>query len=97
MLILVPDNANDRSLFNLPVQTNGADGFKLALCLISDRLEEMDARVVNTLHDEIIIEARDGIEDQVREIVKECMERSFEQIIPEVPFVVEPKIADSWG
>jgi DNA polymerase I-like protein with 3'-5' exonuclease and polymerase domains len=48
-------------------------------------------------HDEIIVEARDGIEDQVEAIVKECMERGFEKIIPEVPFVVEPKIADSWG
>ena len=47
-------------------------------------------------HDEIIVEARDGIEDQVREIVKESMENAFKQIIPEVPFVAEPKIADSW-
>ena len=47
-------------------------------------------------HDEIIIEARDGIEDQVREIVKESMEEAFKRIIPEVPFVVEPKNADSW-
>jgi len=57
----------------------------------------MDARIVHTQHYEIIVAARDVIQDQVREIVKECMERSFEQIIPEVPFVVEPKIADSWG
>jgi DNA polymerase I len=87
----------DNSLFNWPVQANGADGFKLALYLVSRGLEGVDARIVNTLHDEIIIEARDDIEDQVQAIVKECMERSFEQIIPEVPFVVEPKIADSWG
>ena len=72
-------------------------GLKLALYLISRGLEGVDAHIVHTQHNEIIIEARDGIEDQVREIVKECMERSFEQIIPEVPFVVEPKIADSWG
>jgi DNA polymerase I-like protein with 3'-5' exonuclease and polymerase domains len=59
-------------------------------------LNGLDARIVHTQHDEIIIEARDGIEDQVEAIVKECMERGFEKIIPEVPFVVEPKIADSW-
>ena len=33
--------------------------------------------IVHTQHDEIIIEARDGIEDQVREIVKESMEEAF--------------------
>lgn len=53
-------------------------------------------RIVNTLHDEIIVEARDAIEDQVREIVKESMEDALELIVPEIPFIVEPKIADSW-
>jgi hypothetical protein len=46
---------------------------------------------------EIIIETRDGIEDQVQAIVEESMEDAFKQMIPEVPFVVEPKIVDSLG
>ena len=58
---MVQDNVTDASLFRLSVQANGADGFKLALCLISSGLEGMDPRVVHTLHDEIIVEARDGI------------------------------------
>jgi hypothetical protein len=33
----------------------------------------------------------------VKAIVGESMEGAFKKIIPEVPFVVEPKIADSWG
>ena len=74
-----------------------ANAFKLALINVSEKLNSLDARIVHTQHDEIIIEARDGIADQVQAIVKECMERSFEQIIPEVTFVVEPKNADSWG
>ncbi len=48
-------------------------------------------------HDEIIIEARDGIEDQVREIVKESMEEALEKIIPEVPFTAEIRVAEAWG
>ena len=55
------------------------------------------ARIVHTQHDEIVIEARDAIEDQVETIVKESMEEAFKQIIPEVPFVAEPKIAHAWG
>ncbi|MGO8942784.1 MAG: hypothetical protein ACLQJ7_03810 [Syntrophobacteraceae bacterium] len=66
---------------NTPVQTNGADGFKLALYLISRGLEGVDARIVHTQHDEIIVEARDGIEDQVLTIVKESIEEAFQQII----------------
>jgi len=56
----------------------------------------VDARIVHTQHDEIIVEVRDGIEDQVETIVKESMEEAFQGIIPEVPFVVEIRVADSW-
>ena len=48
-IISVPDNATITSLFCLPVQTNGADAFKLALCLISRGLQGVDARIVDTL------------------------------------------------
>jgi DNA polymerase I-like protein with 3'-5' exonuclease and polymerase domains len=94
-LIHIPDDASDRSLFNLPVQATGADGFKLALIHISEKLNRLDARIVHTQHDEIIVEAREDIADQVQTIVKESMKNAFKKIIPEVPFVVEPKIADS--
>jgi len=60
-------------------------------------LNGLDARIVHTLHDEIIVEARDAIADQVQAIMKESMEEAFKQMLPEVSFVIEPKIADSWG
>ena len=44
---------------------------------------------MHTQHDEIIVEARDGIEDQVEAIMKESMEEAFKPIIAEVPFVAE--------
>jgi len=43
----------------------GADPFKPALYLIPRVLEGTDARIVHTLHDEIVIEAGDAIEDRV--------------------------------
>ncbi|MGO8944951.1 MAG: hypothetical protein ACLQJ7_14920 [Syntrophobacteraceae bacterium] len=49
------------------------------------------------LHDEIIVEARDAIEDQVEAIVKESMEDAFRRIIPEVPFIAEIRVAGAWG
>ncbi|SPF33522.1 hypothetical protein SBDP1_1130017 [Syntrophobacter sp. SbD1] len=51
---------------------------KLALCLISAGLEEVDF-TLSIPFDEIIIEATDGIEDQVEAIVKESMEGVFTQ------------------
>jgi hypothetical protein len=56
-MIYIPDNAPDTSLLCLPVQANGADDFKLALYLISRGLKGVDARIVHTLHDEIVVDA----------------------------------------
>ncbi len=75
----------------------GADGFKLALYLISRALEGIDARIVHTQHDEIIVEARDGIEDHVLAIMRESMEEPLERIIPEVPFIAEIRVGEAWG
>ena len=75
---------------------DGADAFKLTLYLIYRGLEGMDARVVHTQHDEIIVEARDAIEDQVKAIMKECMEAAFERNVPEVPFGAEIRVDEAW-
>jgi DNA polymerase I len=91
----IPDDVSDRSLFNLPVKANGADGFKLAQTHVAEKLKDRDARIVHTQHDEIIVEARADIADQVQSIVKESMEEAFKQIIPEVPFAVEIRVAEA--
>jgi DNA polymerase-1 len=80
-----------------PVQGTAADGFKLALINLDRQLDGQNACIVHILHDEVIVEARADIVDSVAETVKECMENAFNDILPEVPFVVEPEIRDSWG
>jgi DNA polymerase I-like protein with 3'-5' exonuclease and polymerase domains len=42
------------AFYNTPVQAAGADGFKLALVRISEKLKGFDARIVHAQHDEII-------------------------------------------
>ena len=49
------------------------------------------------LHDEIVSEAGDGIEDQVQAIVKESTEEAFKKITPEVPFVAEICVTEARG
>jgi DNA polymerase-1 len=79
------------------VQGTAADGFKLALINLDRQLDGQNACIVHILHDEVIVEARADIVDSVAETVKECMENAFNDILPEVPFVVEPEIRDSCG
>ena len=85
------------TLYNYPVQGTAADGFKLALINIDSQLSGQDARIVDILHDEVIVVARTDIIDFVAVTVKNCMEKAFNDILPGVPFVVEPEVRDSWG
>ena len=43
------------------------------------------------------MEVREESVNQVREIVRASMEEALEKIIPEVPFVVETRVAEAWG
>ena len=77
--------------------TTASDGFKLALLDLDQKLEGLDARIVHIIHDEIIVEAREDIVDDISKVVKECMEKAYENMLPNCPFFVEPKITDTWG
>ena len=96
-MLTVSKDANVNSLYNYPVQGTAADGFKLALIKLDEKLSGLDAKIVHILHDEIIVEASEDIADSVAAIVKTCMERAFINMLPGVPFVVAPKVKDSWG
>jgi len=57
----------------------------------------MDATIVHTMHDEIILEAKAEIAEEVARILEECMIKPFEALVPSVPFKVELRIQDSLG
>jgi len=93
----IAKDVNVNSLVNYPVQGTAADGFKMALIYLNEDLTGPDAGIVHILHDEVIVEVREDIAESVAVTVKQCMERSFKEILPNVPMVVEPVIRDSWG
>ena len=79
------------------MQGIAADGFKIALIALNKMLADLDAQIVHIMHYEIIVETREDVADHVAAVAKECMERTFAEIFPEVPFVVNPEIRDKWG
>jgi DNA polymerase I-like protein with 3'-5' exonuclease and polymerase domains len=93
----VTEETSEGSLYNFPVQGTAADGFKLALTYLNEKLKNLDAQIVHILHDEVIVEAKADIADDVAKIAKACMEDAFEKLIPNVPFKVEPEIKASWS
>ena len=95
--MVVINSTESNSIINFPVQGTGSDGFKYALWQLDGELQCMDARIVHILHDEIIVEARDDIAGQVSGVVKDCMEKAFTHILPEVSMLAEPDVRDTWG
>lgn len=85
----------ERMATNAPIQGTAADLLKLAMIALDERLnhEGEGARMLLTVHDEIVIEAREANATDVAGIVKETME----QIHPlAVPLAVDARWGKSW-
>jgi len=95
--MVVTNSTESNSIVNFPVQGTGSDGFKFALWKLDGKLRDLDARVVHILHDEIIVEAKADIAGQVKGIVKDCMEKAFEDLKLGVSMHVVPEVRDAWG
>src|SRR4029079_11951666 len=64
----------ERMATNAPIQGTAADILKLAMIALDRRLDERIARMLLTVHDEIVIEAREDRAGEVAGIVKDTME-----------------------
>lgn len=83
---------------NTPIQGTNADITKIAMCLVSKRLKEYKyaARIVNAVHDEIVVEAREDVVAEVEKLVVHEMRRAMRFFLKGVPAVVDAKVEDSW-
>ncbi|MGN0588401.1 MAG: DNA polymerase, partial [Ruminiclostridium sp.] len=84
-----------RIAMNTPVQGTAADIIKLAMIKVYERLkkENLDARLILQVHDELIVEARMDIAVRVAEILREEMENAVQL---SVPLTVDAKCGESW-
>jgi DNA polymerase I-like protein with 3'-5' exonuclease and polymerase domains len=81
---------------NVPVQGSSADIIKRAMTLLDEALVESDARLVNSIHDELVVECAADVADEARERVEHCMEAAGREYIKSIPVVVESVVAESW-
>ena len=74
----------ERIAANTPIQGSAADICKLAMLEIDRRMkdEELEARMILQIHDELLFEAPAGEDDKVTTIVRECMENPYELAVP---------------
>ncbi|MFL5309201.1 MAG: DNA polymerase [Myxococcales bacterium] len=81
---------------NSPIQGGNADMTKIALIYLREALQPYDARTVNTVHDEIVVEVRADQAEEVKQIVEHEMVRAGQQILTSVPVVADAAIGDYW-
>lgn len=92
---LARENA-ERAAINAPVQGSAADMMKVALVQTHQRLhaENLRARMILTVHDEIILDVPQAELDEVRRVVVETMKGALPL---NVPIEVDTQSGSSWG
>ena len=84
-----------RVAMNTPIQGTAADIMKMAMINVRNKIKEqnLEAKVVLQVHDEMMIEAPKKEEEQVKEIMKTEMENVMKL---KVPLIAEISEARNW-
>ena len=87
--------AGERMAINMPIQGTAADIQKIAMIRTADRLaaEGLRARLLLTVHDELLFEVPRDEVDRLAAVVRETMEAALPL---SVPLVVDVKVGDNW-
>ena len=85
-----------REAMNYPIQGAASDITKLALGYVREEFEGLDARLINCIHDEVVVECREEISGEVSERTRAAMMRAGEEILNRVPVDVEVTVSREW-
>ncbi|MGF1471307.1 MAG: bifunctional 3'-5' exonuclease/DNA polymerase [Rubrobacteraceae bacterium] len=78
------------------VHNSSADIAKLALAYIRQELQDLDGRLINSIHDEFVVECAEDISGRVSGVMKDAMVRAGEQLLKKVPVEVEVVVSNEW-
>lgn len=83
---------------NTPIQGTASDMMKIALIGIHEYLQSKSllARIINVVHDEVVLEVKNDIAQTVAEEVKNIMVHAGESLINNVPITAEYGIHEFW-
>lgn len=88
-------NFGERMAMNTPIQGSAADLIKVAMVKVYKKLKErkLKSKLILQVHDELIVETHRSELEEVKKLVKECMEDAYEL---SVPLTVDISSGDSW-
>lgn len=81
---------------NMPIQGTSADVLKRALHILHEKMRGTSAKLVNIVHDEIIVEADASEAEMIAEALDKAMCTAGEEYITKVPVKIDVHIADEW-
>lgn len=90
----------ERKSKNYPVQGSAGDCTKLATYLLFNKLRQNEllntVKIVNIVHDELLVEAPEEMGENIANLTKECMEEAGNYFCKRVPLKAEPALAKYW-
>ncbi len=81
---------------NMPIQGTSADILKRSLRLLHDSVRQTSARLVNIVHDEVIVECAAGDADETAKKLERAMCSAGEEFLHRVPVKVDVHVSDDW-
>ena len=89
--------AAQRYAKNMPIQGTSADILKRALRLLHEDIRPTSAKLVNIVHDEIVVECDAAESDQIAAILEGSMTKAGAQYVSRVPIKVDVHASDEWS
>lgn len=82
---------------NMPIQGTSADILKRALRLLHESLRDTTGKLVNIVHDEVIVECDAAEAELIADKLDKSMCRAGEEYVKSVPVKVDVHVADEWA
>lgn len=96
-----PDRKNiqrsiERRGMNAGIQGANADTIKEAMILLVDRLKSYDAKLLLSVHDEVVVEVKDEQRYEAAEVVSKSLVDGFGVYFDTIPMVADTLIGPCW-
>lgn len=98
--ILVGFNDKYTVRINTQVQGTAGDIAKIAMAMLGTDLSKVSdtvARLISSVHDELVMEVREDLAKEWAVILKSCMEAAGRVVCKMVPIIAEVGVGDTWA
>ena len=86
----------ERQGMNAAIQGSNADTIKESMILLVERLKGYDARLILTVHDEVVVEAREDLVEQIAPIVSQSLIDGFGKYFSLIPMESSTLVGPCW-